>query len=141
MKRDVTKLPEDHFGKQLMGSPGEEGAYYVSGGGGYGQADESSIIDYNKAPADQPGLWCQWVPIDEGNQIEWDQGEKFYDASKWMAYLIQHFLGPWGYELDGTVEARGEEHGDQWLLRVRDNKVTTIAQHTVATGTEVEVTV
>ena len=141
MKRDVTKLPETHFGQLLMGAHGEEGAYYVSGGGEYRQADEASIIDYNKAPADQPNLWCQWVAADGGQVIEWDESEKFYDAPNWMAYLIKHFLEPWGYTVNGTVEARGDDPNDRWLLHVDDNRVATEAQHVVGTGTWVEVTV
>ena len=26
-----------------------------------------------------PGIWCQWVPTDDGKGIEWDGGEKFYN--------------------------------------------------------------
>lgn len=41
-----------------------------------------------------PGIWCQWVPRAFGSVLAWDEGEKFYNAAEWMAYLIDHFLKP-----------------------------------------------
>lgn len=71
-----------------------KGPYYVDGGGVCGQDREPDIIDYNQPPPGQPGLWCQWVPTDDGTGIEWDGGEKFYSADLWLIYLINVFLKP-----------------------------------------------
>lgn len=46
------------------------------------------------AAAGVPDLWCQWVPSDDGTQVKWDGGEKFYYYTEWMKYLIHHFLMP-----------------------------------------------
>lgn len=90
------------------------------------------------APEDrQPGLWCQWVPVDSGNALAWDEGEKFYEYIEWLDYLIRHFLGPWGYKLNGQVGWDGEESGDQGLIVVKDNliKIATPGPMVFADGT------
>lgn len=111
------------------------GPYYVDGGGFHGQAEEADILNYNNPPEEQPSLWCQWVPNDEGTAIEWDGGEKFYYAAEWMKYLVEHFLQPGAHAasqlpflqanhvVNGVIEAQGEETGDHWALIVEDNKV------------------
>jgi len=71
----------------------------------------------------QPGLWCQWVPNEAGTAIVWDEGEKFYEYTAWIEYLIAHFLGPWGYRLDGEVYWQGEENDDRGLIAIVDNEV------------------
>jgi hypothetical protein len=105
-----------------------------------GWQEDSDVRDANRPPAGQPGLWCKWEPVDDGSGIEWNQAEKFYDATEWMRYLIDHFLKPGataqghpGFEhftfdhvLNGVIDAAGEEEGDEWQLIVQDNTVTTV---------------
>jgi hypothetical protein len=67
--------------------------------------------------------YCQWVVVEDGAAIEWDQGEKFYDSEQWMRYLIEQFLKPAGHVCNGTILAQGEEVGDVWKLHVKDNVV------------------
>lgn len=112
----------------------EQGPYFVDGSHG---RDESGVRDSNRPDASQPGLWCQWVPTEEADGLEWDGGEKFYDAAEWMQYLIDHFLRPGahaqgkpGFEefsfdhvVDGTINAQGEEAEDIWRLAVVNNRV------------------
>ena len=69
--------------------------------------------------------WCKWVPTEDGCAIEWNGAEKFYDYVEWLEYLIEHFLGPWGYLLNGTVSWQGEDGDDRGRLHVTDNTVTT----------------
>lgn len=71
-----------------------------------------------------PGIWCQWVPNEEGGAIEHDQGEKFYEYIPWMKYLIDTFLKPWGYIANGAIEWDGEDSDDHGILEVTDNVVT-----------------
>lgn len=110
------------------------GPYYVDGGGSFGQAHEEDVINHNKPPEGQPGLWCQWRPIADGSALEWDGGEKFYNAPEWMKYIIDHFMGddpiakkelPFlqSHTLGGIIEAQGEDPDDKWRLIVRGNKV------------------
>lgn len=82
------------------------------------------LIDLGDPRKGQPGLWCQWVPTEDGKFIEWDQGEKFYDYVEWMAYLIEQFLEPWGYRLSGEVEWQGEEGADQGKIELDNNRLT-----------------
>lgn len=72
----------------------------------------------------QPGLWCQWRPGDEGKEIVWDGGEKFYEYTEWALYLRDHFLVPWGYTLNGTIDWEGEESGDRGRLTFASNVLT-----------------
>lgn len=121
----------------------KNGPYHI-GSGSFGQDHEEDIIDYNTPPPGQPGLWCQWVSDWDGTAIEWDEGEKFYDATERMTYIIDHFLrlNPiarlvdptvvdpadfsflQGHTLNGEIHASGEEAGDLWMIEVKDNIVT-----------------
>lgn len=74
------------------------------------------------------GFWCQWVPTDDGTGIEWDGGEKFYNYTAWLEYLIDNFFRPNGIMLNGTVTFVGEEDGDVGSITVEDNKVTLCGQ-------------
>lgn len=106
---------------------GDEGGYYVGGVGSFGQDNDTSVMDHNTPPSGQPSLWCQWVPTQDvdGNytQIEWDSGEKFYHYVAWIEYLIEHFLEPWGYTLNGEVLWFGEDRDDIGTITITDNAV------------------
>jgi hypothetical protein len=106
--------------REAVGLPvGNEGGYFVGAGGFAGQDHSTDIISYNSPPSDQPGLWCQWV-VSEADKIEWDGSEKFYHYSEWLAYIVDHFLAPWGYGLSGTVEWQGEDRQDVGIITVRN---------------------
>jgi len=126
----------------------ERGPYFVDGAGFMGQGPDTDIKQNNEPPPGQPGLWCQWVPSEGGGAIEWDEGEKFYEAAEWMVYLIDTFLKPgctvekemedgrlpdeiaaqfadftFDHVCKGEIEADGEEPDDFWRLVVTDNIV------------------
>ena len=107
----------------FFGNLGEEGEYFIGGVGAFGQDRDESVIDHNNAPASQPGLWCQWVPTEDGSAIEWDGGEKFYAYVPWLQYIIEHFLSPEGYVLNGEVEYRGEDFDDRGVICVENNMI------------------
>lgn len=114
--------------REAVGLPvGEDGGYFVGEGGFHGQDDGEDVVNHNSPPTDQPGLWCQWVPNELGTAIVWDEGEKFYEYIDWLEYLIQHFLAPWGYTLNGKVAWYGEENSDQGVIYVKNNKIQAIA--------------
>ncbi len=109
----------------------DQGPYYVG-------SEEDGVLDYNRSPDCQPGLWCQWIPCEDGKSLVWDEGEKFYESALWMAYVIDHFLAPDAiakqanpaefakfvpHTLNGEIEAVGEDPDDRWLLEVVDNTV------------------
>jgi hypothetical protein len=102
---------------------GVEGEFFVDGGGDFGQDESADVIDNNKPPKTQPGLWCQWVPNEDGTELVWDQGEKFYEYVKWLQYLIERVLKPRGYVLNGACDWRGESDDDRGTIYVDKNVV------------------
>ncbi|MGX7670363.1 hypothetical protein [Plantactinospora sp. DSM 117369] len=126
-----------------------KGPYFVDGGGYAGQDIEPDVLDGgSEPPPGQPGLWCQWVPSEDGCTLGWDEEEKFYDAERWMAYLVDTFLKPgatlagelaaplpervyaeefaeftFDHVVNGVIEAQGDEPDDRWRLELRDNVV------------------
>ena len=123
----------------------KQGPYYVDSKALFGQDwNNPDVIDANEPAEGQPGLWCKWVPTDDGAAIEWDGGEKFYNAEAWMEYLIEHFVGSdpvakradperfgflQGHTCNGVILAQGEEPSDRWTLVVRDNQVEVLDDH------------
>lgn len=124
MKRNQDKastMPDPR--REAVGLPiGVEGGYFVGGGGFMGQDRDASIIDYNQPPTGQPGLWCKWVPTEDGAGIEWSGAENFYDYVEWLNYLIDHFLAPWGYKIDGKVSYQGEDSSDRGKVKIVDGR-------------------
>lgn len=110
MTRDLSRLPRsDSLNKDF----GVEGEFYVDGRDD--DYNDPSIIDYNRPPKTQPGLWCQWVPSEDLTGIEWDGNEKFYNYKEWMKYILKNFLVPKGYDISGKIHYQGEDaedHGD-----------------------------
>ena len=125
MKRNPNKARalEDKTREAVRLPLGEDAEFFVGGGGCFGQDHDASIIEYNKPPETQPGLWCQWVPSDDGEYLEWNGAEKFYDYVEWLKYIVDNFLKPWGYSITGTVTWRGEDRGDVGNIIVKDNIV------------------
>lgn len=122
---DIAEGYEDPI-RHAVGLPiGEEGEYYV-GAERYSCDRDKSVMDLNKPPSNQPGLWCQWTPSKDGLHIEWDGGEKFYHYVEWLDYLIEHFLKPWGYSLSGKVNYQGEDPKDKGTLLYCDGVRLTI---------------
>lgn len=126
MRRDAARLEEfEDPVRVAVGLPlGDEGSYFVGGKGLCGQDRDSSILDYNSPPGSQPGLWCQWVVGEQGETLEWDGGEKFYYYVEWLEYLIEHFLKPWGYAVNGEVRWVGEDDEDRGTIVAINNVVT-----------------
>jgi hypothetical protein len=104
---------------------GVEGEFFIEGTGNSGQGTMPDVIDHNKPPRTQPGLWCQWVPNEDGTEIVWDGGGKFYYYTEWLVYLIHKILAPNGYVLNGQVTWQGEETGDVGEIYIENNKVFT----------------
>lgn len=121
----------------------ENGPLFAEPGTDSGQARSGDVRDYNSPPPGQPGLWCQWEASDDGTEISWDGGEKFYEADSWMQYLVENLFSPNAREfidehvdehpalrhftcdhvLNGTIQAQGEDDDDRWDLVVTDNLV------------------
>jgi hypothetical protein len=113
---------------------GPDGAYCVGIEQDYGQVRDASVLDYNEPPAGQPGLWCQWTASDDGQRIIWDEGEKFYDYTEWLCYLVEHFLKPWGCVINGEVSWQGEAPDDIGVIYAKDNLVEAVQSNIVNDG-------
>lgn len=125
------------------------GPYGVDGEGFAGQDITADVRDNNSPPAEQPSLWCGWEPSEEGDAIRWNGAEKFHDGDEWMRYLISTFLCPqatvqgelanpvpgrayppefshftFDHEVNGVIDAQGEDPEDRWCLVVTANVVT-----------------
>lgn len=125
MKRadyDAANLPDPTREAVCLSLGGEDAPYFTGGRGDFGQDQDKSIRNYNRPPDGQPGLWCQWTPTADRAGIEWDGGEKFYDYTEWLQYLMDHFLTPWGFTVSGEVTYQGEDADDSGTLTVRDGK-------------------
>ncbi len=119
----------------------KQGPYFVDQASALGQDEGPNVHSWNEPSEGQPGLWCQWVPIDDGSALTWSGVEKFYEADKWMTYVIDHFLRPgakaksagdsqfasftFDHRCDGLVIASGEEYPDLWRIEVASNEVRT----------------
>jgi hypothetical protein len=110
------------MGRKIEGF-GTEGEFFVDGKGFMGQNSDKTVIDGNKPPITQPSLWCQWTPNEEGTALEWDGGEKFYNYTEWIYYIINKILKPNGYVLNGSVKYNGENADDYGVISIIDNIV------------------
>lgn len=123
MVRNVDKIKEifPNWEKQCFnGNIGTDGQYFV---GEIAMSDiDTSIVDFNRPADDVPGLWCQWV-MNNNSELEWDGGEKFYNYTEWLKYLIKNFFEPSDYILNGEIEFQGEDEDDFGTIRVVDNEV------------------
>lgn len=116
LKDYLTKFSDSRRVKRkLPFEYGIDGEFYVD------QGESKSIVDYNKPPSTQPGLWCGWIPSNDGSSIVWNEVEKFYYYEEWIVYLIQKILAPKGYILNGSVSFEGEDTDDSGCLVVKDN--------------------
>ena len=115
--------------REAVGLPiGEQAGYFVGGPGFAGQDHDASIVDYNREPKAQPGLWCKWVPSKDLRGIKWSGMEKFYDYTEWLNYMIEYFLSPWGYEVSGEVRYRGASRDDRGVVRIVNGRAVKIAR-------------
>lgn len=85
--------------------------------------DLNAFAEERHEGTDYPGIWCDWVPNEDGSLIEWNSAEKFYNYTEWLKWLIENKLKPWGYVLNGTVHWSGEDTDDQGVIEVSNNEV------------------
>ena len=70
-------------------------------------------------------MWFQWELNKTRDGLQWDGGEKFYDADKCMQYIIEKAIEKYpNLKFNGIIQAQGEEFSDKWQLIVKNNKVT-----------------
>jgi hypothetical protein len=128
MERDAEiakKLPDPI--REAVGLPiGSQGMYFTGTTADFRHDEDPSIIDYSSQPDEVPSLWCDWIPTKDSLGIEHDSSrEKFRNYIEWIEFIIEHFLKPWGYVLNGEVRWVGENVFDDRGIIVVDNNVVT----------------
>lgn len=82
----------------------------------------NEIHDDPDTAENNPGSYCQWELTKDCMHLRWDCGEKFYNYTEWLQYLIDTVLAPAGISLSGTVKYQGEQVGDTGTISVVDGK-------------------
>lgn len=93
----------------------------------------------NRVPEGQPGYWCDWVPCWDGCCLAYNGHEKFYGSTRWMRYLIEHFLKPdalasrsgstlfdgftFDHVLEGMVVGCRRDNKELFAIVVADNEI------------------
>jgi hypothetical protein len=117
----------------------KDGPYAVPGNPYLDENTEVDTDTYNRVAAGQPELWCQWEVCWDGCCVAWDGHEKFYESTRWLRYLIDHFLKPgaeaehsglaqfdgftFDHRLDGLVIASRRDTRQLSAICVQDNVV------------------
>lgn len=102
---------------------GVDGEFFVGETEYIGHGQYLGVLSYNESPSTQPGLWCQWTVSDDGTELMWDGGEKFYYYVEWLQYLISNFYTPWGVRLNGKIIWQGESEEDIGTIIVIDSVI------------------
>lgn len=99
--------------RQAAGLPlGPDGGYFVGDPTWLGMdVGDVSVRDANIPPQGQPGLWCAWTPTDDGEALICRDQEIGHCSPEWLQYLIQHFIEPWHYTLNGEIRWESETIG------------------------------
>lgn len=102
---------------------GPEGAYFVGSGDDFSESD-LSVIEINTPHTPfTHSLYCSWTPSEDGSTLGWSGTERFYEYVTWLEFLVEHFLGPWRYRLNGRIDWQGDDPDDRGSIFVRDNVV------------------
>jgi hypothetical protein len=88
MRRNGQDLTDPDAAAVGLPGVGIEGEFFVNGPGFAGQDEPGDVLDPNNPPMRQPGLWCHWVPSDDGTRIIWNRMEKFYEYVPWLKYTL-----------------------------------------------------
>ena len=90
-------------------------------------AQAKTLLEFNEdpdgIPQPHPGSYMQWVPTESLQAIVWDQGEKFYEYTEWLQWLV-NWLQAEGITCSGTIYWSGESVRDSGVLTVADGVVT-----------------
>jgi hypothetical protein len=82
------------------------------------------IVDYNRPPERQPGLWCDWHLEHAGDvMILRPISGANYRYVEWLLYLKETFFDPFGSILEGEVRWQGEDGDDTGSIICREGEV------------------
>jgi hypothetical protein len=86
------------------------------------------------AEPDLPGYSGLFELSDERDLIVPDEFESRHGLRLWLALLIEHFLAPLGYVLNGEVSWTADEADDRGTIFVKDNAVACVDDRIVNQG-------
>ncbi|BCL83060.1 hypothetical protein ccbrp13_55250 [Ktedonobacteria bacterium brp13] len=112
--------------RTAVGLPvGPEGAYYVGSEPGFDDPANALSLDEHEPPVGQPSVLCPWMPTEDGQVLILDETHDCVRIVEWLHYILEHFLVPWGYVLNGNMllEAKIEDDLDRVTITVEDNSV------------------
>jgi hypothetical protein len=69
----------------------------------------------------KPDHLCAWRPNDDGTELV-IAFDKPYEYLKWLQWLLNHFLLPWGYVLNGKMSWQGETEDDTGVISVEKKR-------------------
>ena len=126
-KVDIVSTIKDPLREAVNLPLGEEGEYFT-GENRYEPYENQkptllhSPYEKSTQPKTQPSQYCCWGPNENGTAITWTMHDDSKTYDNWLEYIIQHFLTPWGYTLNGQIETNtGIVQG---LITIKDNVVT-----------------
>jgi hypothetical protein len=70
-----------------------------------------------------PSRYCKWTVSLNKRALVWDKMEKFCNYVNWLEYLISHFFAVWGVQLNGTINWKGANRGNQGTITVKNKKI------------------
>ncbi|KAJ3371263.1 hypothetical protein GGF31_003442 [Allomyces arbusculus] len=85
--------------------------------------DRYSIIMPEERCVTQPSFFCDWRPTSDGTALVWNRAENSQEMAAWLKYLIDEFLEPNNYTLDGVVKYAGEHKRDCGIIVVKNNDI------------------
>jgi hypothetical protein len=95
---------------------GIEGEFYINN-------DKLGVIDTNKPPQTQPGLWCNWIYDPSNYRIRWNGTEKFYNYVEWLEYLLNIINIFTECQFSGIILWNGGDKNDCGTIIVKDNQI------------------
>jgi hypothetical protein len=90
----------------------------------FSQTEHEDEFGNSGSDGKPPTCYCQWVPSKDLLGLEWDKNEKFYYSKEWLVYLIENFIKPWGYTLNGESPWYIDDFEEAGILKVSNNIVT-----------------
>lgn len=135
MKRDSKVLWDYYAGKDgridvPAGKENAEACYGVEGEFYVGDTNVG-VLNRNAEASTQAGLRCNWVVSEDGENLMWNGGEKFYNYVEWLLYLRNNFFIPWGKVLNGTVHWTGEDSDDRGKIVMLNNVIEVYASQLI----------
>lgn len=103
--------------------PGPDGCFFT------GHVDETGtsyfkdgpgVVNGNSPPADQPGLWLNWIATNDGTKMQWNGSEKSYHMAEWVLWLVSNIFKPWGRRLLGVVHWTGGDMYSAGTILIKD---------------------